>query len=529
MNKYDEVPYPVLSHSQTHPSALATLAIIHGMKPAPVAHCRVLELGCAGGGNLIPMAYSLPESEFVGIDYSTRQIAEGRSLVDRLELKNIRLESLNLLDVDESLGQFDYIIAHGLYSWVPPNVRDRLFEVCKNHLSPNGIAYISYNAYPGWKTLSAVRDILLYHTRDTEDPMQRAVEARGLLEFLVEFMSAAKSVSTSVTYAHADFLKSIVDKLNQGEDSYILHDILEDTNDPVYFHEFIAQAQSHSLQFVCDADFRPALASNLPPNVSQTMMRLAKNRIEWEQYTDFLTSRMFRQTLLCHDGIPLGAALNADTLRALRIASSARPVAEADSQSTGVQKFSSSDGAKLATDHPLTQMAVMFLIEIWPRSATFDKLLSTARARLTSAAKDGESAALDAQTLASTLLKSYTYSAHLVELTVHTPEFVTEVSERPVASKWARIQAEHFSSVTNMRHERVQIDSFQSFLLRRLDGTNDQAALVEQLMNGPVAGGDLMMKQDDEAVSEPAEIRGRLIEEVDKNLRVLARMALLIA
>ena len=69
---YDAVPYESKSFPQTHPDRLATLGRLFGMNPAPVTHSRVLELGCAGGGNLIPMAFHLPENDFLGIDLSHR-------------------------------------------------------------------------------------------------------------------------------------------------------------------------------------------------------------------------------------------------------------------------------------------------------------------------------------------------------------------------------------------------------------------------------------------------------------------------
>ncbi|MBM4425553.1 MAG: methyltransferase [Chloroflexi bacterium] len=348
MTTYDEVPYPVLSHSQTHPAALAAISILHGLTPPPVATARVLEVGCASGGNLIPMACGLPEGRFVGVDYSARQIAEGQQSIDTLGLKNVRLTALNLLDADDSFGEFDYIIAHGFYSWVPQPVREKLLEVIRRSLSHTGIAYISYNAYPGWKALSATRDILVYHTRRIPDLMEKASEARSFLNFLVELMSAAKTVSSNVAYAHADFLKSVVDKLERGEDAYLLHDILEETNEPMYFHAFMARAHRHELQFVCDSDFRPALASNLPPNVAALLSQLNLDRIEWEQYTDFLSNRMFRQTLLCHAGVSLGGALTADTLRMFLIASAARP--EETEPSASVRQFVGADGAKFSTE-----------------------------------------------------------------------------------------------------------------------------------------------------------------------------------
>ncbi|MBI1879375.1 MAG: class I SAM-dependent methyltransferase [Chloroflexi bacterium] len=111
---YDQIPYPSLSFSWSHPSHLATLAVLVGMQPAPVERCRVLELGCAGGGNLIPMAYSLPDSEFIGIDLSARQIAEGQEMVAALGLRNVSLKQTNILGIASDFGRFDYIIAHGI-------------------------------------------------------------------------------------------------------------------------------------------------------------------------------------------------------------------------------------------------------------------------------------------------------------------------------------------------------------------------------------------------------------------------------
>ncbi|RPI58997.1 MAG: class I SAM-dependent methyltransferase, partial [Chloroflexi bacterium] len=140
MNSYDRLPYPSLSYPQTHPDRLATLATLLGMSPAPVERCRVLEMGCAGGGNLLPMADGLPGSEFVGIDASAVQIAAGQGAVAALGLANLSLRHLDILDVDESLGRFDYILVHGVYSWVPPEVQNKILTVCKENLAPQGVA-----------------------------------------------------------------------------------------------------------------------------------------------------------------------------------------------------------------------------------------------------------------------------------------------------------------------------------------------------------------------------------------------------
>src|SRR5580658_124973 len=91
LTSYDTVRYPCHAHPQTHPERLGVLGALWGLKPAPVTRCRVLELGCGNGSNLAPMAWSLPESQFVGIDLASRSIAQGLEMVQSLGLSNLRL------------------------------------------------------------------------------------------------------------------------------------------------------------------------------------------------------------------------------------------------------------------------------------------------------------------------------------------------------------------------------------------------------------------------------------------------------
>jgi SAM-dependent methyltransferase len=183
-NSYDEVPYDSNPFQQTHPSRLFTIGTLFGLRPAPVQRCRVLELACAGGGNLMPMADYLPDSEFVGIDLSAKQIADGQAIAAQLGLKNLTLRQANILDVDASYGSFDYIIAHGVFSWVPGAVRQKILDICSQRLNPNGIAYVSFNTYPGWHMRGMIRDMMRYHSGRFNQPQERVRQARALLDFL---------------------------------------------------------------------------------------------------------------------------------------------------------------------------------------------------------------------------------------------------------------------------------------------------------------------------------------------------------
>lgn len=529
MTSYDEVPYPIYSHSQTHPAELATLATLHGLRPAPVQRCRVLEIGCAQGGNLIPMAYGLPESEFVGVDLSGRQIAAGQTFVDRLGLKNIQLRPLNLMDLDESFGQFDYIIAHGFYSWVPAAVREHLLKICKRLLTSNGVAYVSYNALPGWRSLTGIRDMLLYRVRDVEPPLQRAELARELLGLLAEFSNNARSSSAGLAQAYALYLQTMLNTTKKGDDGYFLHDILEETNDPVYFHEFAAQAARHGLQYLTDCDFRASLLNSLPAEVGKHIGGMARDRIEWEQYCDFLGNRMFRQNLLCHAGLEASFKLSVEALQSFRYGSTARAEGNVTIADVAVEKFVSHNQASLATDHPVSKAALHHLIEIWPRTCTFGELLAAARSRAGLPSPDSAAATSDIQVLASNLLNGFTHSDQLVAFSVFEPDFVDRVSDRPVASAWSRLQAEFSSTITTLRHGRYQLEPYEQFLIRFLDGQHDRGSLVDVILAGPVAGGDLTLEKDGQAFTDPAELRDHLAVGVANTLTSFAAAPLLLA
>ena len=190
---YEELPYPSSSFVQTHPDRLATLGHLFGLSPAAVDRCRVLEVGCSEGGNLIPLAAALPDSEFVGIDFSATAIGKGAADVAALQLTNIRLLPMDIRDFDTAFGTFDYVIAHGVYSWAPKDVQESVLAICARQLAPNGIAYVSYNTLPGWHARGAVRDAMLYHTRQFSDAKTKVLQARAMLDFLAQSLQATKS------------------------------------------------------------------------------------------------------------------------------------------------------------------------------------------------------------------------------------------------------------------------------------------------------------------------------------------------
>ncbi len=275
-NPYDQVAYPTYARVETHPDRLAAAALLFGMSPKKVTRCRVLEIGCGDGGNLIPMAYGLPESRFVGVDLAEAPIAAARRAASELELDNVVLTVADLCQIRDEWGEFDYIVAHGLYSWIPADVRDRLLGVCRERLARDGVALVSYNTWPGRCIRNMLRDMLIYHTRDMADPGARLEQARSFLEALREQPGS-----------WTERLAPELDLLLSRDTGSLFHDDLAEINQPVWFHEFAAHAARHGLQYLCEA---------ATPGQG---IGVAGNRIERQQELDFHIGRSFRQTLLC--------------------------------------------------------------------------------------------------------------------------------------------------------------------------------------------------------------------------------------
>ncbi|MBI5384626.1 MAG: class I SAM-dependent methyltransferase [Verrucomicrobia bacterium] len=512
---YDEVPYPSYTHVQTHPDRLATLATLFGLKPAPVARCRVLELGCGNGSNLIPMAFSLPGSEFVGIDLAAQPVTEGQSVIAELGLTNIRLVTGSITEIDADWGRFDYIIAHGLYSWVPADVRDHVLRIARENLAPQGVAFVSYSTYPGNHLRNMVREMMLFHVRHVIAPMERVQQAMALVRFLADGQTAGDE--------YAQFLKSELDTILEHEEGHLFHDELAEISAPLYFTQFIDHARRHGLQYLGEADYFEMLDHTRPPATHEALAQLARDRIRREQYLDFLKCRRFRQTLLCHAEVALQSEPRAEQVAAFHIGAavtSSSPTPEL--RASVVITFQTPRGTKVETDFPLGKAALLLLGGIWPSALPFDELVARSGQRLREAGVPAEFDAEDRLQFCKFLLQLYGTGA--VEFHAYAPPCVTCAGERPAASALARWQIRRGNSVATQRHQVVRVeDELGRHLLGLLDGTRDRAALADELFH--------FLKSKD-ALAEPkpdeAQTRALLAVELEKNMEKLARLGLLV-
>lgn len=518
---YDEIPYESRPFPQTYPIRLATVATLFGLTPPPVDRCRVLELGCAGGGNLIPMADALSESRFVGIDYSSRQVGEGHAKIAAAGLKNVEILHKSILDVDADFGEFDYVLCHGVFSWVSREVQEKILEVCRRHLSPDGVAYVSYNTYPGWRMRGMIRDMMLFHVGRFKDNVRRIQQARALLKFLSESAASDKD-------AYAILLKSELQMLSQQADSYLFHEHLESVNEPLYFHQFVERAAAHGLVYLGESEVSTMWSGNFGEKVQQTLKGVESDVVQAEQYMDFLRNRLFRQTLLCHAGKKIDRRLHLPNLTAFYVATNLAPDgADSLASDASTVTFRSSRGT-VSTSSPLLKAALAHLHEQWPQSVRIDELAEVATRRL-----ERESASpvtvpgAGARFLSEHLIRFYL--KNLVELAVRPFDFIVTVGERPQASLFVRRQAESGHLVTNRRHESWRVDEFCRQLLRRLDGSHDQTALCDTLLKAAAEGQLTIRRRDGQEVLDAGEQRSLVTDGVRTGLESLARGALLVA
>ncbi|MEK7403942.1 MAG: class I SAM-dependent methyltransferase [Acidobacteriota bacterium] len=480
--RYEEIAYPGAAYPETHPDRLATVAVLSGMRPAPPERCRVLELGCGDGGNLIPIAFGLPESRSTGVDLCGSSIRKGRAMAAALGLGNIALHELDLREISPSFGQFDYIIAHGLYSWAPAVVREKVLAIAAANLAPQGVAYVSYNTYPGGHLRRMVREMMLFHIGGLPEPQQQVEQARALLRMLADARAPGE--------AYREFLSSEVDRLCGGVPAILYHDELAPVYQPCYFHEFIAQAGRHGLEYLAEANFTDLRIPPLPAAASELLDRLGDDFVRKEQYLDFFRCRCFRRTLLCHREVALDREIKPERLRELAVASPLRPVAaEPDLSAGAVQEFRGPTGLSATTAHPLTKAALWELGRVWPEALPFPELL--------------ERLAVPDAALSEMLLQAC--AAGPVELHVSPPRLAARAGERPVSSPLARLQAREQDVVTTLRHTMVRLEGERERqLLLLLDGSRDRAALLNEL-----------------AAPVPP-------EQLEENLAKLARLGLLV-
>lgn len=390
---------------------LATIARLMGLQPQPVDQCRVLELGCGDAGHLLALARTFPGSEFHGVDIVAENIEKGRTAAQALGLSNVRLEVADLDDFSTATGSVDYLIAHGVYSWVPKDTKGRLMQLCGELLADAGVAYVSYNAYPGFHVREMIREMLLYHASTDADVPERLAEAREFLDVLLE---APIGREKSLRYVH-----DVIAGMRNASEYRLAYDELARFNTAVYFSDFVAEARSVGLQFLGESVFQAMNAERFDGRAGLLLREFGTDRLQREQYLDFFAMRHFRRTLLCRAAVKLSPSPDASAIREFWIESKLTPSrgASCDLRAGVSERFETAQGVKIDVAVPFAKAALLCLAERHGHPLHFEELLLLTRDQLGTARAARVDAAADANSLCKGLLDLY--AEGLVVLDVH--------------------------------------------------------------------------------------------------------------
>lgn len=521
---YDAIPYGHRTHASTHPENLCAKARLFGLAPRDPRRARVLEIGCASGGNLVPMAFHLPRASFLGIDLAEAQIASGRRRVEALGLTNIELRHMALEHFTSS-ETFDYIICHGVYSWVDDAARRSILRLCAAHLADEGVALVSFNALPGWHLVQSVRDMMLYHTRFIDDPSEKARQARAMVQFVKTAIGDQDTPLAALVKQEADVIASV-------DDAYLLHDHLADINRPEYFNQFIEKARDAGLDYLADTNLAAMLPENLAPAVAAKIREIG-DVVRMEQYLDFLRARRFREVLLCRGGAPLDRRIDDRRLRDLHLRFDERadftvehPVADTAAEAQ-CKRYLTIGGGQFGIHGVVTKVSLQLLAAARPAYVAYDALQERIARHLGIAVDEVARRAGDEEGLARLVF------AGAIDVSAARAECVREVSRQPCASHLARMQSAWGDDITNRYHEVVEVTDVHRLLIRHLDGSLDLDGLVD-VLEGYVESGQIAAPPPDppgEHAGDGAASslhRAALTRRCESMLEDLARQALLV-
>lgn len=470
--RYAEVTYPGGAFAKTHPARQAIIGRLFGVPVSDVQQARVLEIGCAQGFNLLPLAAQLPGAHFVGVDLSEPELARGRDLAHAAGLTNIEFICADLRAFTPVPGSFDYIIAHGVLSWVPDDAKAALFALIQHALAPSGIAYVSYNTYPGWKQREAVRELMLMHIGTLETPAERLGAAQQSLASLDALLHGRSE-------SHAAYTREIIADMRRKQTGHFYHDELEDTNDPCYFLQFAAWAAEHGLAYLAEAEWESMFPELLPADARAVLKSFAGDRLRLEQHLDFLRNRSFRCSLLVHDrqqprlehpdpsalcccrfGSPLGPPVGLPPLTA------DTPV-----------RFGAGTPRSFEAKDTVAKALFTVMAAAWPRRLPFTEIQS-AVSKLMLQCDIKPSDGFERQILG----RLFDACSHrLVDFLVDTSaDCLSSPTSAPVAARLTRLMAAQGLPIVNVWHESVPLDDATRTLLATLDGTRTDFTPAER-------------------------------------------------
>lgn len=459
---YDEVPYTDHAYAESHPDRLSVVARLSGWQAPDLHGARVLELGCGRGGNLLPMAESLPAARLLGIDRAASQVDEAARVARAVGLRNVRFEQ-GAVEAFAPPCAFDFVVCHGLCSWVPPGTRRALLATIAAALAPGGVAYVSFNVLPGWYDRLAARDWLRAFPGDTP------------ASSLAWLRDAVDPCPDRIDYRRR--LDAVVARLRATDAAYARHEYLAEDHHPQRVSDLLAEASEAGLVYLGDAIPSETALELLSEAAAERAS--AMGVAEGQQLVDFVRCTAFRRALLVRERDARerrwarSPRLDPCALQALRIASRLRPHGLADARAAS-ERFDGPEGLAVLQTDPALRRALHVLARKAPRSLPFTELASAAGGREEALRGD---------------LFDLWLATGAIDLHAHEPALGDGRSPRPRATALARWRAATEGPITNLWHQEVRLeDRVVRDVLCRLDGSRSLGDLARELATeGPAA------------------------------------------
>jgi SAM-dependent methyltransferase len=444
--RYDSIPYRHAAVPYSHPARLGAIGRLHGIETAGPDQCRVLELGCGEGMNLLPLAERFPRSEFVGIDLSNTQITTANEAREACGIENARLIAADLLEFEPEAESFDYVIAHGVYSWVNDAVKDRLLAVCARALKPGGVAYVSYNTQPGWGLLNGLREFLVGETRRETEPEAQLAHGRRVITAMHEALAGQSG-------AYAELLRQAFADMQAKPGALLFHDELALVNDPRTFAAFTDHAAGHGLQFIAEAHYASMPYEHLPESVRTAFEGLELDFMRRQQFMDVVFQRWLRASVLYGAATPVSRDVRLSAIRECAIGLRVQPADSRINLGPGApMRMMGERDLVLDFTSPAEKALLAVLAKAAPNRVPFGAALETANRLL---AQVKLSPVDDPAEVEAMLYRLFTMDALDLVLTGGGEWLRTSNPPRP--SALMRYQARRDSVVVNRWHEAVTV------------------------------------------------------------------------
>ena len=488
-----------------------------------VSSCRVLELGSGYGENLLPLALSLPNATFVGLETRRKNCETSRMLAGQVGVDNVSIYPGNDWRDAENEEAFDVVIVRQPYSSVTVLEQERLLADCHRFLKPRGLAYIKFDCLPGARHRQTIRDALQKASFTADAVVLDPKAAIDHLEFLGRHtLSSSSSISAKQTII--DFVsrcKRGVITRNEWES------LLSKHYQPTLLVDFCRLLDKQGLRYRLDADVEASLHLDLPDDARDTLAQLNDDPVRQQQYADFLQNRHARHAIVSRQGQHASSATLTQRLMGLHFRGGVLEVARENTSEFGSSvDFESLQGRRFRCEDPLMIFCLRLIGQAYPNSISFEHMCAEAT-RVLLEKDDQNMTSADPFMNTITTSVSQLIGQGLIQGSLTETSCFSEVSTTPEGYAWARIQAAYGSMVTNVHHENLSLENLERELLRQLNGRKTRPQL-EDWLRDYFSHHDLVAVSNGQCLSDNSKVETQLERWLYNTLKRFGQQGLLV-